>query len=324
MITIISNKNINYRIKLFESISKKEFTEVFFYESFINNTNNDFKKYNFLKVIQSLMKSRKLILLRDIRRPDLVILSLIAKLLGVEVILWGSWLTKNNFANFLRVLWSNIVDKNIFYSKPISYSFIERGLSAKKIIYSINNSKTLKSSILAQNDRDKNSICFVGSLNKRKGLTKFICELDKISQNKNLIINFNIIGDGEEFLNISQLKPKKINLIMHGRIESLSSKIEILKKSNIFVSPSQVGLSLVDALASAVPVFTVNNAISGGEIDSLVDGYNSKLYENFHMLAKGLIFHLNDKKELNLLQDGAFETYNNLYNWNNYINGFTQ
>ena len=88
MITIISNKNIHYRIKLFESISKKEFTEVFFYESFINNNNKDFKKYNFLKVIKSLKKSRKLILLRDIKRPDLIILSLIAKLLGLEVILW--------------------------------------------------------------------------------------------------------------------------------------------------------------------------------------------------------------------------------------------
>ena len=109
-----------------------------------------------------------MILLRDIKRPDLIILSLIAKLLGLEVILWGSWLTKNNFANYLRIIWSNIVDKNIFYSKPISYSFIERGLSAKKIIYSINNSKTLKSSILNNNDRDENSICFVGSLNKEK------------------------------------------------------------------------------------------------------------------------------------------------------------
>ena len=308
MITIISNKNIHYRIKLFESISKKEFTEVFFYESFINNNNKDFKKYNFLKVIKSLKKSRKLILLRDIKRPDLIILSLIAKLLGLEVILWGSWLTKNNFANYLRIIWSNIVDKNIFYSKPISYSFIERGLSAKKIIYSINNSKTLKSSILNNNDRDENSICFVGSLNKRKGLLKFICELDKISQNNNLMINFNIIGDGEEFSNISELKPKKINLIMHGRIECVSSKVEILKKSNIFVSPNQVGLSLVDALASAIPVFTVNNPISGGEIDSLVDGYNSKTYENIQTLSNGIILYLNDKKNLKLLQEGAFET----------------
>ena len=49
MITIISNKNIHYRIKLFESISKKEFTEVFFYESFINNNNKDFKSIIFSK-----------------------------------------------------------------------------------------------------------------------------------------------------------------------------------------------------------------------------------------------------------------------------------
>ena len=45
---------------------------------------------------------------------------------------------------------------------------------------------------------------------QRKGLLKFICELDKISQNNNLMINFNIIGDGEEFSNISELKPKKL------------------------------------------------------------------------------------------------------------------
>ena len=32
----------------------------------------------------------------------------------------------------------------------------------------------------------------------------------------------------------------------------------------------------------------------------------------------------NYKKNLKLLQEGAFETYSNLYNWNNYVNGFTQ
>ena len=138
------------------------------------------------------------------------------------------------------------------------------------------------------------TILFSGRITYSKRLDKLIEAINLIKL-KDLNVKAYIIGDGPELNNCIKLS-SKYNL--ESNIYFLGSKygLEIDKyflKSNIFVLPGAVGLSIIHCLSYGLPIITTDNLeIQKPEIAALKQGVNGGYFKDSSIndLAMSIIF----------------------------------
>lgn len=225
-----------------------------------------------------------------------------------KVISWGFWPTQSSFINKIRHKIVSIGVPQIFYCQSHFDSF--RGsMIDSSVCHVATNTVFVKPHNIPNNYR--NSILFVGTLNKRKGLLEFLelC-IDDIKKT-NFI--FKIIGDGpiyselQNFIEHNQLNDK---VILLGKINCPEILFYHYSSSICEFSPLQAGLSVQRAFGHGIPFLTTKFAISGGEIDSIIDGNNGFLADDLFSL-KFLLFNLIDNPDLaSFMRKNALNFYN--------------
>lgn len=244
---------------------------------------------------------------------------------NTEFIWWGQWLTDKNIADYLKVYFSNKNVKSILYTESEKKRLIHEGVKEENLFVA-NNTFDVGERYKCFQELDKNTILFVGSLDKRKELDVLLKAFSEIIEIIPKSINLVIIGDGEEKENLIKLIGKlslKKRVSMKGKITSHQDLIEYYKKALVNVSFGQAGLSVLQSFGFGVPFITKINAISGGEKTNIIHGHNGYFCEDNEESLVHLLQTLSNNQNLaRKLGKNAYEYYTKKCTIRNMANGF--
>lgn len=170
---------------------------------------------------------------------------------------------------------------------------------------------------------DKKNIITVGRLSQEKG----VIDLVKVFKHINKMdptISYNIVGDGQEKLNIEkEIKRLRLQdkIKMHG-YQSQEFINEMYKQSSFYLMGSKTesfGLVLAEAMSYGIPCISFTSA--EGANDLIMNGVNGFLVHkrDYLYMAKCVVNALNDPVFLSCLSNNAKRTSNN-YNKEKAIN----
>jgi len=225
-----------------------------------------------------------------------------------SVYLWGLGLGNNKLVNKIRYYLAKKSLGVITYM-PFGQQFEDK--NAGYIVNSIFNTPKY----LWENS---NKLLFIGSLKKRKRLDLLFHAL-KLAKEDGYEFILEIIGDGPEKSNLIALSIElniNNNVNFHGHISKAITKHEIIKGCSLSISLGQAGLSILESMSFGLPFLTAKSAISGGEIENIIDNYNGYLledYKNPTLIAFKLIQIKNDNS-LEHISRNAFNYYSNFAN----------
>lgn len=167
-------------------------------------------------------------------------------------------------------------DAIIYYSEYPIRKNLKRGYDKEKMFVAPNTVSVLNS----DEKIEKDSILFIGTLYRQKGLDCLLEAYKAAYIQKSDIPTLNIVGGGNEAESIKEwiasnnLQDK---IIMCGPIYDESIKCRYFRRAYACISPSQAGLSVLESMGYGVPFITSENAITGGEIFNIEDGKNGIL-----------------------------------------------
>lgn len=336
-ILILQNKILHYRLPLYNELSKYYNVSVLHSGDTCGNENIKFKEilvknymlgpFNFQKGVVKKALSKEfdfVIIMFDFHYP-LNILIMILKAKNTNYILWGQWLTGNLITDKLRVYFSNKKQKSILYTESAKKEFIDRGV-LKANLFVANNTIDVGERYKCFKELDKNTILFIGSLNKRKQLDVLLNAFFEIIDDIPKSINLVIIGDGEEKEKLIKLIENlnlKNRVFMKGKITNNKNLIGFYKKALVNVSYGQAGLSVLQSFGYGVPFITKINAVSGGEKTNIINGYNGYLCDDtLEALKEKLLILILNKKLARQMGENAYVYYSKKSTINNMVEGF--
>lgn len=212
-------------------------------------------------------------------------------------------------------------DAAVFYSNyPIS-KYKKMGVSDKKL-YVANNTVIVEK---LDSIKEKDSILFVGTLYKQKGVDILINSYLNAYNKNSDIPKLVIVGDGEEKDNIKKLiSDNKLDdkIILTGAIFDEKVLCEYFSKAIICVSPNQAGLTVLKSMGYGVPYVTHEKAITGGEIFNIVDGENGFIIKDWQELDEIILSCTNNKSKFLEMGAKAQEYYNTHCTPENMVKGF--
>ena len=217
---------------------------------------------------------------------------------------------KKTFLDFIFGQILNRCSANIFYYKhPLN--FWKNSIDHDKVFIGFNSVKVKRFDKIFK--EKKNSVLFLGSLVKGKGLLNLIKSFERLIfkyQDSNLTLN--IIGDGPEFMVLDKyIKDKGLSkkIFLKGAIYDDEILKGYFKKAICLISPDQAGLSVLKSFAFGVPFITKNNAITGGERLNIVNQSNGWLYNEDQELDEILEKCINEKRFFKKMGENAYNFY---------------
>jgi glycosyltransferase involved in cell wall biosynthesis len=181
-------------------------------------------------------------------------------------------------------------DALIFYTDYPIAKHKKRGYSKEKLFVANNTVKVEKFD--EQDNVNKDSILFIGTLYMEKGLLTLL-EAYKSAYNQNsLLPKLNIVGGGVQ---IDLIKEWVRSNDMEEKICLLGSIYDVKEKSNVFrralacISPSQAGLSVLESMGYGVPFITHKDAITGGEAFNITNGVTGLRLNNLDVLGETIL-----------------------------------
>jgi len=203
--------------------------------------------------------------------------------------------------DFFRFFIFKNADAHIFYSDFPLKLYLEKGFERKKLFVGwntvINHGPKLK-------NYDKDSLIFVGSLYKQKGIFELLTVFKKYLQNKPSFLKLHIVGEGPEYnriKNFIQENQLSTSIILHGPIYDSVDLGNLYGRSLLCISPNQAGLSVLTSMSYGVPFVTKYDAITGGEILSIRHLYNGYFYNSEDDLLSLINdLHINKKTYINM------------------------
>lgn len=230
-----------------------------------------------------------------------------------KVIYWGPWLSANVIANIIHRYCIKKFARTILYSVVHLNQFICYGVPPEKLVVANN---TIKSSVINISEKlrsPKVRFIAIGSLHSRKGFDKLLLAYLLYSRiTAANCIPLDIIGDGPD-------KDRLVSVANHyclsdrvrfiGRIECQDTLKEYFLHSIGCLSYSQAGLTVLQSLAYATPFVCHKDALSGGEISNVTNGYNGFLVSSILEMASIMDLLATDACLVNTLSANALSTF---------------
>lgn len=192
-------------------------------------------------------------------------------------LLYDTSRTKTVLDFFLMFIFRKCKANLFYYEWPLK--FWGNLLDQKKIYIATNTFEVEGRNF--KTDRIKNSILFVGSLIKGKGLEELLEAYYESEAYKKF--KFIIIGEGILYKKIKDYINEKdltTNVKLVGGIYELDNLKPYFEKSLLSISPKQAGLSVIISFGFGVPFVTYKDAITGGERLNIINGYNGVLLKD--------------------------------------------
>lgn len=225
---------------------------------------------------------------------------------------------QKNFFDFFRRIIIKTVDGAIFYEKypEIKYS---KYLKGRKCKTSVAYNTVAPNNNFKLEDKTFESFIFIGSLYKQKKIYDLLEAYFQYAKKATKILKLEIVGDGEEYDNIKRIITKKNmfhNIVLHGKINDDDKLIHIMNRAVACISPGQAGLSVQKCFSYGVPFITTKNAITGGELHSIINQVNGFFYEgnNLSELENLMLKISNDEIFIKNISYNAYFFYENYRN----------
>lgn len=180
--------------------------------------------------------------------------------------------------NFVRYFIFRRADANVFYSDYPVKKYLSAGFSRSTLFVAHNTTNVTFDESLAFK---KGKLLFVGTLYKQKKIYELLNSYAEARGRLKDIVPLHIVGDGPETLNLKQwLEENKLEekIHLHGSIFDEKVLQEIFRTTYACISPGQAGLSVLKSMGYGVPFITRNDAITGGEVFNISNGYNGLIY----------------------------------------------
>lgn len=168
----------------------------------------------------------------------------------------------------------------VFYSEYPVKKYIEAGFNPESLFVANN---TTFVDYNADRVFNKQKLLFVGTLYKQKRIYDLLDAYKEYSQESKKCLPLAIIGDGDEYDNIKNwLVINNLNdkVTLHGAIFDHEVLEKHFREALACISPGQAGLSVLTSMGYGTPYITQNEAITGGEIFNIKNGFNGILYGN--------------------------------------------
>ena len=322
-IVFIANLLPHYRIALYNHMAEKYKVTILHSGSSARSEKDKFDEIILpMKKIGPFFFQRRLINIIKKINPDSIIIMFdlrwvmsVALLLLVPTnsrpILWGLDKGKSKLALMLKLFIARRGYHIVFYEKTIMTDFFQLGIKRSKS-HVAHNTFHVPHRIQSYGFLKKH-VLFVGSLDKRKQLDICIKAFKKVLSEIAQEYKFILIGDGIERESLQQListEGLEDMVILHGRENDPVKLGTYYKEAVASLSFGQAGLSVLQSFAFGVPFITKENAISGGEKNNIIHGYNGLLCEdNFNSLCETISTILNDIPLAQNLGKQAFDFY---------------
>lgn len=186
---------------------------------------------------------------------------------------------KATYVDLIRFYLAKKADALLFYSTEPFNRYINAGFN-KERLFAANNTVLVLPIELNSSDRD--SILFVGTLYREKGIDVLLNSYKKLLKDFNNPPQLVIVGGGPGLADVKKwIKENRLDtfIIAKGPIYDETELMELHKKAIVSVSPNQAGLSVLKSFGYGVPFITSENAITGGEIFNIDNGKTGYLYK---------------------------------------------
>jgi glycosyltransferase involved in cell wall biosynthesis len=207
---------------------------------------------------------------------------------GIKFVLFGIGVSASYDKRYDRekkVGWllKNVIqraDAAIFYDSYPTIKYSAMGVTPEKMFVAHNTVVGNMLSILPLADR--NSILFIGSLYKQKGIHLLLEAYQLLLSQGGELPILNIIGDGPEkesvirWIDKHQLNDK---IFVLGSITEEEAVKPYFSRALCCVSPGQAGLSVQKSFSYGVPFVTSYYPVSGGEFTSIIEGVTGFYYD---------------------------------------------
>lgn len=177
------------------------------------------------------------------------------------------------------------------------------------------------------NNKTYESFIFIGALYKQKKIYDLLeSYMDLFRQVNKDCLKLEIIGNGEEYDNILLwVKNNKLTekVILHGEITDENKLKTIFLRGIATISPGQAGLSVQKSFSFGVPYITSRDAITGGELFSIIDNTNGFLYDGSISSLTSILFNINSGNfDMEEISKNAYVFYQKFRNPKIWLSGF--
>lgn len=177
------------------------------------------------------------------------------------------------------------------------------------------------------NNKAYESFIFIGALYKQKKIYDLLeAYLVLYGQSNNDCPKLEIVGNGDEYDNILLwIRKNKLEkrVILHGEITDNHKLESIFLRAIATISPGQAGLSVQKSFSFGVPYVTSKEAITGGELFSIIDNVNGFLYDGkISNLTSILIKISSNKFDIKEISKNAFVFYQNFRTPKIWLSGY--
>ena len=210
-----------------------------------------------------------------------------------RLILWGigvaaSYNVRFDSSSEIAATCMKLIDKSdaaLFYSSYPIEKYSAMGVPRKKLFVANNTVQ-----VLPVEERDRNSILFVGSLYKAKKIFELLEGYKSACSMCDMVPKLIIIGDGEDADSVKAwIKENHCEqrILLAGAIYDENVLSEHFSRALMCISPDQAGLSVLKSFGYGVPFVTHKDAITGGERLNIENGVTGILIDSFDEIAMG-------------------------------------
>lgn len=236
--------------------------------------------------------------------PALLIKYLFGKRVVSRVLCSGQfgdlWRIKQLQWKKLVIASSKRLDRIIFISNDIKKELIENQFPIEKLVY-ISNGVNVDRFKPPEGDehRSAKNVCFVGRLEKQKGVEYLLEAIDIVRTKENDVRLF-VVGDGQLKTTLEYLC-KKLKLEDHVVFVGFTHDVlPYYKNAQIFVLPSiseGMPLSLLEAMSCGLPVVATRVGGNTEILDSNL-GTGEAIVSDYHIGENGILVNAGDAKGL--------------------------
>ena len=255
--------------------------------------------------------------------PDVIIAPANLRLLNVILlgtitrfkslfIWWG--LDKGNIpgSNFLKSLIFKNSNSFLFYAQKALSEF-HGSLNKTASLRVARNTVYVKDFNTESNKRSY--FLNVGSLNKRKRNDLLILAFKKYCKSTKRPLNLVFVGDGSEkkvLLDLAKKEGMSSKVSFFNHLDSSRNELyTIYSEAVASISLGQAGLSILQSFGHSRPYITLKNAISGGELENIIDGYNGFVCNDLEHVIEKMVECTEDHKLRLRLEKNCSEYYRN-------------
>ncbi len=186
----------------------------------------------------------------------------------------------------IRAFFYSKANALLFYTTYPFEKYKKLGISSKKMFEAPN---TVEVQPIKETVK-KDSILFIGTLYRQKGIQSLLDAYLELSAKENLP-KLRIIGKGPDSDSIREwIDENKMNsfIEMMGAIYDINEKAKYFAKAYACISPQQAGLSVLESMGYGVPFVSTKNAITGGELLNVHNGVDGIIMDNENQLVEVL------------------------------------